>query len=616
MGQIYNNRMKNISGILFLLLSVFYIYGYSKAPDIVSNKRVEMSGNQSGQLPYSEGGAQVEDPGLQADNNLYIDALEGNDNWIGSKDYPLKTMSKAIIALQDLPAGTQVLLRRGRDYSGITEFNYFNGEEGKRYVLGAYGPLDEPKPRMLGDVRIRYCSYWMVRDLDVNGQLLYFMTHHSVIFNNEVHGWQSNGIAVMGGTHYIAVVDNLVYDGNNNDAISLHDSSSKIIPEEIYLGNHFWVVDNIVIGNDGIEECIDVASNGWRYGYDCSQDIKIINNRLQCKAVAPSLRTGACVRPFNLAHTKKYVWVIGNIGTNGKKQGIYITDTSEFPQALDHIQFSSNIIFGNTQEILSSSATNTTFKHNTLLTSSTYTAVTFAAKTADVVFTSNIVKVTVGKIYSFASGIHMPAIDYNWYSPELPSPQVQGDLHSEAGAIPGVGIPPSTIYNDDPENWYNADFLNYFIPDPLWEGNNMDVVPGAFLADGTWQGLTIEPFPGYENNGYGWEGPLLIQERYPIEGLGTGTPKIPEMKEKLDMDIYPNPSKKEGITIKFTLPEISDVVINIMDTNGKTIKAWVDKKQAIGTHVLLVDTVNYKPGVYFCELIAGKNSSVSKFIVQ
>lgn len=467
-------------------------------------------------LPYSEGGPTVEYPDPLENPVRYVDAVNGNDAWEGSLEKPWKTLNKAITSLKDLPAGTHVLLRRGCVWDEIWQTDNFNGAEGKRYVLGAYGPLDEPKPRVNNTVRIRYSSYWMVRDIEVvGGQLLYFATNNSIIFKNEVHGWGSNGITVHGGTYHIAIVENLVYDGNVNDAISIHDSGWYTDPDERNIKNGFWAVDNITIANSGIEECIDVAGNGWREGIEYPKDVKIINNRLQCRAVPPSTRTGACSRPFNFAHANKYVWVIGNMGTSGSNGGFFNADYSEYEQVLDYFQFSSNIMFNNSKSEVHTSTANSYFKYNTLLGTMDWGAVKFAKNAKNIEFTGNLIH-GPGGIFDFEPGVPTPVIGHNWYSPKSPTQNIISDKHSMTGEIPGVIIPPSSDYNNNPFNWNNPDFLGHFIPDTSWEGYKMDIVPGVFLADGTRQGLEMKPFPGLENDGYGWEGPLLIQARYPI----------------------------------------------------------------------------------------------------
>lgn len=87
--------------------------------------------------------------------------------------------------------------------------------------------------------------------------------------------------------------------------------------------------------------------------------------------------------------------------------------------------------------------------------------------------------------------------------------------------MPGIGVPADTDFNNDPGNWNNTAFLDYFKPDAGWAGYNLGGAPaGAFDSAGNRQGMTLKPFSGLaENNGYGWQGPLIIQQRYPLPYL-------------------------------------------------------------------------------------------------
>lgn len=570
-------------------------------------------------LSYAEGGPTVEYPDPLGNPVRYVDAVNGNDTWEGSLEKPWKTLNKTITSLKALPAGTHILLRRGCIWNEVWQTDHVRGAEGKRYVLGAYGPLNEPKPRVNNTVRIRYCSFWMVRDIEVvGGQLLYFATNNSIFFKNDVHGWSSSGIAVHGGTYQIAVVENLIYDGDHNDPISIHDSGSYTNPDERNIKNGYWAVDNIVIANSGLEECIDVAGNGWREGIEYPKDVKIINNRLQCRAVPPSTRSGVCSRPFNLAHNNKYVWVIGNIGTSGSNGGIFNSDYSEFEPVLDYFQFSSNIMYNNTKQEFHTTTANSTFKYNTLLGNPSRPVIMFATNARNIEFKGNLID-GPGGIFGFDAGVPMPEIDYNWYSPNKPTQNIASDQHSKAGAIPGVEVPFPSVYNNNPYNWYNPDFLDNFIPEATWEGFAMEIVPGAFLADGTRQGMEIKPFPGLENDGYGWEGPLLIQARYPITKNATGLNNVGKENTTLGQN-YPNPVR-DVTTIPYNVERESYIDLSVYNISGQKVKTLVNEKKNVGTETVSWDTRDSNNqilpgGIYFYILnVDGQSESVRKMVV-
>jgi hypothetical protein len=72
----------------------------------------------------------------------------------------------------------------------------------------------------------------------------------------------------------------------------------------------------------------------------------------------------------------------------------------------------------------------------------------------------------------------------------------------------------------------------------------------------------------------------------------------PALREDLGMGVYPNPSNKKAITVSYELPVVSDVIIHVMNETGSIIQAFETKKQGKGLHLLEIDTVDYKPGLW------------------
>lgn len=133
----------------------------------------------------------------------------------------------------------------------------------------------------------------------------------------------NNLIVLAHGASYCAVVQCLVYDCDNNDPISVHDSESGLRP----VGSHHWVVDNVIVGNEGAEEGVDFASPGGAY------DVKVINNRIQCTAV-PALSArlnGTAGGGITASKIDEFVWLLNNIVAGGCKA--YGLATGGFNQA-------------------------------------------------------------------------------------------------------------------------------------------------------------------------------------------------------------------------------------------------------------------------------------------
>jgi len=69
-------------------------------------------------LPFSEGGIESEDSGVKAENSRYIDSVEGNDNWLGSKEQPWKTLNNAT-------SESIINIQMGEDHISITKSEMF-----------------------------------------------------------------------------------------------------------------------------------------------------------------------------------------------------------------------------------------------------------------------------------------------------------------------------------------------------------------------------------------------------------------------------------------------------------------------------------------------------------
>jgi hypothetical protein len=68
---------------------------------------------------------------------------------------------------------------------------------------------------------------------------------------------------------------------------------------------------------------------------------------------------------------------------------------------------------------------------------------------------------------------------------------------------------------DNFAGWTSSQFLEHFIPDSSWAGCAEEI--GAFDCQGN-RHIELKPMPDYEDNdGYGWEGPLIVKQHYPLK---------------------------------------------------------------------------------------------------
>jgi hypothetical protein len=123
-----------------------------------------------------------------------------------------------------------------------------------------------------------------------------------------------------------------------------------------------------------------------------------------------------------------------------------------------------------------------------------------------------------------------PRVTFNRMSLAAWQGATKHDLHSAGGAVPGISLPSAAPANANPKAWYEAAFLAHFQPAASWAGDDMgDGAPaGALKSDGSshgggpagvraWRPEAMGAFPSLAlNGGYGWEGPRIVQRRYPL----------------------------------------------------------------------------------------------------
>lgn len=491
-------------------------------------------------LSYAEGAPAMEDPGAEAPAARYVDADDGDDDDDGlTPATAWQSIGKAHDELPNLPAGAHILLRRGRSWGGNLSFDSpVQGAEGARLVVGAYGPLAEPRPQLIDGVRLRDVAWITVRDLEVERISLNDGANNCLVYDNVVHAIVSNdlsnGIVIGNRAHHNAVVQNLVYDIHANDGISIHDKNWGDPMEPV--GDAQWIADNVVVGNSGMEEPIDFAS-----GHDLGEarDLKIVGNRAQCRSV-PGLSTlsGGASSGIVVMHEGSHVWIIGNIVSGCNNRGIGTSANEEDGHVYMHI--SSNVVFNNGRANnvnVDLEMSDLTFRHNTVVhDQNDRNPVAMRDFARRMIFERNIVAneehtdwggwVSVGPD---PPSVAIAAMDHNWYadlSGNAPNAIIGGqslsdwqsatgfDLSSGDAPIPGLSAPTDSWL--DPRQWDDPAFLAHFVPDPAFAACQGADTPGAFDCQGNRLGVTFEPHAELDNDGYGWEGPLIIQQRYPM----------------------------------------------------------------------------------------------------
>ncbi len=502
-------------------------------------------------LSYAEGGASVEDPGIDLTDVRYVDADGGDDDSDGtSPGSAWRSVGKVRSEIAGLPSGTHILFRRSRRWNSGSLKIRIGRVDG--IVLGAYGPLGDDPPAVDYLLSFNGSANITVRDLEVRAIHFSAGSHHALVYNNIVHTMRqvpgrpnSVGINMIGGTHHMAVVDNLVYDIESNDGISIHDTNYGPVEERSSPINAFWIAGNIVIGNNdsdeyNMEELIDIATGQTQEGghdLDGTVDIKLVDNRLRCYPVdgLSRFRGWGSLSAVIVAYEPRYLWIVANtISGLCPSRGIGLL--SDEAAGIRDVQISGNVIQRTggrgRSAIQTGDVTNVRVFHNTLLGEEGTNRSTFIFRgRAGLSGDYNLIASERAGLSLFAfTPDALTMFDHNWYSSfSRTEPTVGGrafgvwqsesgfDANGDWGPVPGVTMPRDP---EDPRLWDREYLRASFAPVADFEGCARTDTPGAFDCDGNRLGTELSPFEGLEENeGYGWEGPPLIRRRYPIPGL-------------------------------------------------------------------------------------------------
>lgn len=476
---------------------------------------------------YPVGLACPEDPCEQGGTCYYVDATGGDDSADGSRSTPWRTLARVESAADTLNPGDYVLFLRGEQWTDEGSFDVRDviGTEENPVTYGAYGPLSSPLPQFRA-IRFNDSSHVTLRDVESVGSdggpcINTNASDHVTIQATTVHDCQNNGIHFGSRASYGVMIDNLVYDIPSNDALVVH--SPMTLTEETKVGDHFWIVDNRVPGPTA-EQPVDVAT-----GDDTvpgSRDIKVVGNRL-------SRGSNGCVA---LGHGTSVAWIVGNLmGNCTSSETAFAIGVSGSHQDLSGTDYriSGNVVFYNLMSSVNTYGESPAvpaawIEHNTFVSVIGRRAVfRVAYEPADLTFSNNIVWTTDSQAHvGLPSSAVITAMDFNAYVPDTdPQCNIDGqsladwqtatglDASSTCGAVPGMSLPTQGEV-DDFDHWTDAGFLDRFIPDATWSGCQDEI--GAFDCSGQLR-IEFEPIPGYDdNNGYGWSGPLIVKQRYPL----------------------------------------------------------------------------------------------------
>lgn len=463
---------------------------------------------------YPVGLACREDP-CEVARCRFVDVDEGDDANEGTREAPWRTIGRLVEGIAEAEPGEHFLLRRGREWEGPGgnfDIEAVSGTAARPVVVGAYGPVSDPAPRLLSTaVKIDQTDHLVLRDLwieDSSGPCIRVSDSDYVILQGNVAlRCGVRGIRVDSDSGYSVIVDNVVSDPVSHSGIFVADTHWENKEE---IESHHWIIDNVVIRpkTDGIA-VNDSSEPGMER---TTTDVKIVGNRL---ADVPDLGIRLSIWGEG--------WVVGNT--------IARAGSPEIGSSGAIGMFSDGVVSGNV--VLSShegiELRNTgRASHNTLVHDGALSALVVHNSAEAYELTHNLVLARGGASWLSLSGSDpdddVAALGAEWYATEGEPCRLEAlgsswDLPGfidatglgdavVCGPVPDFGSVPAGL---GPDAWDEA-FWASLRPGPGWE--RCDDPAGAFDCEGR-PLAEIVPLPQLsDGGGLGWAGPLVVRQRY------------------------------------------------------------------------------------------------------
>lgn len=444
---------------------------------------------------------------------FFVDATDGDDAADGSRETPWKSLGRLMEGLAEAAPGDHFLLRRGRQWEGQLSINNVAGALDVPVVIGAYGPVGEPAPRLLpGAVRLQGSEHVTVRDLWIEDDgsvpdppnrpcVMMERSEHVVIQDNVITRCINRGVRAHEDTAFTVIVGNEIRDVDQRAGIFVADADWDMAT----IGPHHWVIDNVITGVPENGITIDAS--------DATADVKVGGN-----VVADVTGIGIRVTAGGFA------WAFGNVVARaGDEAGA--SGGAMFFDGFGPI--TGNVLLHSRYGL--SVRGEGWVRDDTIVHEGSGPALEITDSARDLAIEDLLVLARGGAPWVVlpADGLvdEIATMDRNWYATDdgtclLEVMGMQLDLFgfvkatgldagSSCAAVPGFGAVPSGL----PVDQWDEALWSSLTPDAAWE--RCPDPAGARGCDGSPRGDGPEPIEEYfESGGLGWPGPLVVRQRY------------------------------------------------------------------------------------------------------
>jgi len=101
----------------------------------------------------------------------------------------------------------------------------------------------------------------------------------------------------------------------------------------------------------------------------------------------------------------------------------------------------------------------------------------------------------------------------------------------------------------------------------------------------------------------------------PPPGNGGGNTGVKDIDFVSNISLFPNPANTQ-VNIEFTLQNATDMTIEVVDMNGKTIETIVMNNAVVGTNATKLNVVNFANGVYSVVLRSNDSLTTKKLVIS
>lgn len=154
-------------------------------------------------------------------------------------------------------------------------------------------------------------------------------------------------------------------------------------------------------------------------------------------------------------------------------------------------------------------------------------------------------------------------------------------------------------------------FLQPFFP------NILPITANATYVNYYKPSVSKFPLLSFVTGSYTQNGAVLDSTRFVITQYPMPTVGIEELNaEKINIKLYPNPSKNDFSTLSFDLENNEQVTITLLNNLGQNIQSIHNGNLPKGNNKITVKTANLSQGLYFLSIKVGNKISTQKLLIE